>query len=1628
LRDIKKNLLKSKSNAVAYPDEVIKKQGSGNWKVAKLSIFENLDGSETSLSKPQVYVSNPNGEVKLVSGEFASFLNMYSIKDDPYSESINYNQLRKRNFVDLNNGRETIVKFSPGKKTWNGVAWYDTMKNKQYPKNGSYVILNNGKKAIVKYATKTEVTLTPIEAKKVNGQESLIQNKPMRNGARMLNSMVRVMRLAFPNIQIEIVDNHDAPIGQVKDGVVYMNAAKIQYDTPIHELGHIFNTILKKADPEAYMALEKQAEEILFSNSEISKKVREKYSHKSKEDMVEEMMATIIGFNSADTVERFLEKMEARTDAQKLWDNIRLTLKEVWGSIKKLLANAFGIQAFHVNQIKFKDKSLGEISNILTDLVLSGKTISYISSNDLLTLNNKARESVSLSNETIKTTKDMFDNFMSFEDKSDRKRNTSLLKLSNDIINNNGYIPDYWGEREFIGTDLSDPKIIKKLNNIIKKKANIKKTLKKNTISLHDKYGMQDKTELARIIFGTFEHEYSGEQIANYTAEEIMVLAKALRFDGNSRLMSYSDLKKNKDLKHLYDPVFEGYDPLIKITVLKNGEIVASLFDMVNYSMEYMEFKSMNEGILAKHLSESEIKRSKSTLKNTEKSSRTLGLGLLRNKLISLGVQVEDLGIVEFAPKYYDYHDIDQQSLNSEISAMGKEKKFTDNLSNEIKDMFSDRYNIESDVNYFEKLMSSYENAPEYKKAIYNIWQIDESSKYDIVKALKQRLSVLLKSNGRSISKDKNPIAENLFNEYELAELDMLRKSITQLERVASIYKSDRKVFDTVSRYMSDMNALGPKNVQLVVTEVKTSNRRVIRRYDDYMKGLKGKKGVFREMFNKSGKKLSAYGYNVSEEIFESLAVIDTDIDGKEFDTGHIYWTTDEELDPLYAKKAQEKLRSNPSFQETLDYGKQIVEAIDKVMYDVVKHKMEISDKRFDVEFVEKKLSLESRTRRKIKSSGYKRGMIPVMGINTSAYIARKGFKSIPGGIKKLWGNVSSRSRMYDDMDGNVYDDIDNTFEMADLFLDQFGLDDKGNNSNRGNVKTRLKRKLGLEIVNADPNDVQVKLVDKDEVNDNINKDLEDVLGYFFMSMSRLIEYEQSTIPFLNGMKVLMEDQEINRKINNENNIKFVDDYRKQAMHNSRTKLGPGNLDDSIDKSVSFATSAASFMVMTLNFNVGVLSAIGNGLNANIEGLTNSIFSKITGSDYRFFSNGDLMKAHKLLLTDWHKMLALADTYNVIAGMPHERVGHRYHQETKKYLFSNFYSNIANFGTDTVARMLTMTAQMLHDGTWDAHTFNKETGGMEYDATKDKRYSEDGETFHETGKLLAENKTERLIMDGYQAQDEGEVWNGVQMPIHAYDDRDGEVLRYLADRYVVGAYSDETKSAMGNFFAGKLYDLFHRYAVTKIKNAFQRRKFNDEGGRYIVTKLVDAKTGEETQVVRWENVEMEGYFKTLIDLGYYTIKYRDWKHYKNLSQEQKRNLLKMMVNFGIWLSVSIIYSKLVGDDWDDAEDNDKIPPYRLLKNVEYGLDSLFSILIIIDLIKDPFVLTNIVGRMFEDQYGRFTLKNYPFSGQVRSFKEMGLMFSDDPIERKKAEEKFEKKRREEIAKTRNRDGSFISLF
>lgn len=160
-------------------------------------------------------------------------------------------------------------------------------------------------------------------------------------------------------IEVKIVNQKEATWkGKIQNNVVYFNFANIDLDTGFHELGHYQTAILKKQFQEVYDELS-----ALIVNTQLYKDILERYKnvYKNKEDFIDEAITELIGLYNT-----------------KKYSEIQLKTGGLFVSIISILKNIIDKLNRYINDKLFgiSDIEKKKIFTILEDYatqVLSGK-------------------------------------------------------------------------------------------------------------------------------------------------------------------------------------------------------------------------------------------------------------------------------------------------------------------------------------------------------------------------------------------------------------------------------------------------------------------------------------------------------------------------------------------------------------------------------------------------------------------------------------------------------------------------------------------------------------------------------------------------------------------------------------------------------------------------------------------------------------------------------------------------------------------------------------------------------------------------------------------------------------------------------------------------------------------------------------------------------------------------------------------------------------------------------------------------------------------------------------------------------------------------------------------------------
>jgi hypothetical protein len=211
-----------------------------------------------------------------------------------------------------------------------------------------------------------------------------------------------------------------------------------------------------------------------------------------------------------------------------------------------------------------------------------------------------------------------------------------------------------------------------------------------------------------------------------------------------------------------------------------------------------------------------------------------------------------------------------------------------------------------------------------------------------------------------------------------------------------------------------------------------------------------------------------------------------------------------------------------------------------------------------------------------------------------------------------------------------------------------------------------------------------------------------------------------------------------------------------------------------------------------------------------------------------------------------------------------------------------------------------LVAQMLKDGTWDAHDITVETSPdgfrrwqIKYDPKKDPRFAgEDGKAFYKALKAA-------MVEKGEIAEDE-EITS-------AYDWKLKERLKAYISR-AIGTFDRDLSSKWAR------YSLMH--AISQFRNWFRDKFWRSTITEYDAEIFGQYKKGEDGNYY-WASEPMKGMLKTLLDFGTMPKQFIEMARKGELTLEDKRNLWYAGTSLVTFSTLTLLSLALLTDDDDD---------------------------------------------------------------------------------------------------------------
>jgi hypothetical protein len=512
----------------------------------------------------------------------------------------------------------------------------------------------------------------------------------------------------------------------------------------------------------------------------------------------------------------------------------------------------------------------------------------------------------------------------------------------------------------------------------------------------------------------------------------------------------------------------------------------------------------------------------------------------------------------------------------------------------------------------------------------------------------------------------------------------------------------------------------------------------------------------------------------------------------------------------------------------------------------------------------------------------WQRGQIPIIRTSSSTKWFRAKSSLGKGDFRSAAANTNEAVKIFWDYaaERGNFRTLDDDRSFQDVAYDQFGGQTYVENGTI-NFNSQSLKQIGL--------DPQLNLIDG-ALNTDFETDLEKVITLFRSHYIKKTEMDKA-LPIYQIYRSIFKYYELAHGFKQTNTIRMMDEYVNDLVFN--TKVAE---DAALSKAMNVSMRLASMALIGFNPNV----FLGNTLQMWLASTTDALTNTIT-SDPRFPGVKSWAKATGIMTAamkdtaEMTKLTLLRQKY-----LPEDLsvlIGEK-HQKTARGLINEQLAYALDRSMEVGVRTHHLVAQMVKDGTYDAHYVTREKGedGIErwvvkYDKNKDPRFSgEDGKLFYDA---LKKSMREKGELDAT-----GEITG-------AYDWHLRERLKAYINQGI-GTFDRDLASPWAR------HSLM--FAISQFRNWFTQRFQRITKLPYDAEIMGDYKKVNDEVV--WSSEPMKGLLWTLSDM-HSIVKKAAKGEWKEVSQTDKRNLTYMSISTGAALVLFALSVALLEDDDDE---------------------------------------------------------------------------------------------------------------
>jgi hypothetical protein len=448
----------------------------------------------------------------------------------------------------------------------------------------------------------------------------------------------------------------------------------------------------------------------------------------------------------------------------------------------------------------------------------------------------------------------------------------------------------------------------------------------------------------------------------------------------------------------------------------------------------------------------------------------------------------------------------------------------------------------------------------------------------------------------------------------------------------------------------------------------------------------------------------------------------------------------------------------------------------------------------------------------------------------------------------------------------------------------------------------------------------------------NLSYNLQNISNYAIASSARARSMDDA-VDAANVAIDILKGMALKKGTRTTDHIKQLRVYTNRNIYGQLPKHGRvrvGKMAVMLDDIIHAANATTTNIAMALSPVLGLKNFAASKIKMWSNALANSWVKN------EFFGAADVTKAVSEFLTNPQKISNLNTKYKIVAMSERDIINHAKNNRTRQHLMESDALMIQHFMGDYVNQLIAFTAQMIKDGTYDAHD-----NDGNYDYLYDERFFKqisidtfgDIEEVYNTGNVGNMTEDGKMIMDNIRQNLIREKLHGQMYdpegPLKAaYFGKQTNKIKVIIQRYVSEITDSQYKNQASAYGMVKLTMSLKSFLWNWHHEWFQRLHMEESIGKQKVI-MEDGK-----KKVVWEPMLVEGVAFTLFSTmkKMYEFRGNPSKTWDDMSDWQKRNLAKLVAFSTITGGFLALYGMI---DWGDDED-DKSETHKACDRIFLG--------------------------------------------------------------------------------------------